>query len=135
MNGFLRSAVLAAAIPATVQAQERARSDAPVAVALDARVELFEVSFSTGEPLALFVLEQGEKIQEMMKSPENLYPRNYYSVIPIPCQALAEDFEKSVQFLKQELRPISIQIDRTAIHPSIVQSIEKALDRCPLNIS
>lgn len=133
MRGFFEGAVLAATIATAVQANHAGVSDLPPAP--DARVKLYEMNNVAEEPLAIFFLEQGAQIQPMYRPPENQSSGYYYSVITVSCKDLTENFEESVHFIDQELRPTSIRIDREAIRPSILKAAAEARAKCTPGVS
>ena len=128
MHGFLKGAMFAAAITSSAQAQDVAVLDLPLSP--EAHVLFFDMGVSAGDRSAIFVLEHGGEVQPMYKAPEGIYSGTFYSHIAVSCKELTQDFEKSVDFIDQELRPTTIQIDRDAIRASIVTAAQEARYKC-----
>lgn len=128
MKGFLKEAVLAAALATTTQANGAMSSD--LSHAADTRVEHVEMGFSAGVPSASFSLVHDGQVQEMYQPPEGRYSGVFYKQIAISCEDLTTDFAKSVDFIEDRLRPTGIEIDRAAVRPSVEAAVKEAAMKC-----
>ena len=128
MKGFLREALLAAAMTAATPAASAMASD--LSETSDTHVALEKMGYSAGEPSATFSLMKDGQPQEMYEPAQGIYSGTFYNSIAVSCDSLTRNFDSAVKFIDDRLQPTGFEIDHQAIRPSLIKAAEKAREQC-----